>query len=248
MKALVKIAGGKGNVQIRDVPEPFPGPGQVKIEVKAAGICGSDIHILHGKSPQPIHPPFIMGHEFSGIITETGPGSTVWHVGDRVTAETAFFVCEQCEYCRAGQYHLCRERKGFGFWHDGAFAQYIVVPEKRVHKLPDCIDFISGALCEPLAVATHAVGELSRILPGDLVLVSGVGSIGLLAAQVARLKGGRVILWGRRKTPGVLRLPDLWVSAKGSMGGLKIFKPAFMSGAREKGSMSYWNAPVRRRR
>lgn len=202
MKALVKLAAGKGNVQIRDVPEPFPGPGQVKIEVKAAGICGSDIHILHGGSPQPTHPPFIMGHELSGMITEIGPGSTAWHVGDRVTAETVFSVCEQCEYCRTGLYHLCRERKGFGFWHDGAFAKYIVVPEKRVHKLPDRTDFISGALCEPLAVVTHAVVELSIILPGDLVLVSGVGSIGLLAAQVARLKGGRVVLSGTKEDAG----------------------------------------------
>ena len=235
MKALVKIAGGKGNVQICEVPEPFPRQGQVKIEVKAAGICGSDIHILHGKSPQPTHPPFIMGHEFSGIIREMGPGSTVGQVGDRVVAETAVFVCEQCEYCRTGQYHLCREREGFGFWHDGAFAQYIIVPEKRVHKLPDSIDFISGALCEPLAVATHAVGELARILPGDLVLVSGVGTIGLLAAQVARLKGGRVILSGTSEDTGRLAIARSLGFSEGIDGQAQNFQACIHELSRGKG-------------
>jgi L-iditol 2-dehydrogenase len=91
---------------------------------------------------------------------------------------------------------MCWERKGFGFWHDGAFAKYIVVPEKRVHRLPGGVDFFAGALCEPLAVATHSVVELTPIKPGDWVLVTGVGAIGLLVAQVARLKGGRVILAG----------------------------------------------------
>jgi L-iditol 2-dehydrogenase len=196
MKGLVKFARGKGNVEIREVPEPSPKTGQVKVEVKAAGICGSDIHILHDQIVQPIHPPFIMGHEFSGVVTEVGPDVPFWKEGDRVTAEPAFSVCERCEYCRTGQYHMCWERKGFGFWHDGAFAKYIVVPEKRVHKLPDHVDFVSGALCEPLAVAAHSVVELTPIRPGDLILVTGVGAIGLLVAQVAKSMGGRVILAG----------------------------------------------------
>jgi L-iditol 2-dehydrogenase len=196
MTGLVKFARGKGNVDLREVPEPSPGPNQVKIEVKAAGICGSDIHILHDQIVQPIHPPFVMGHEFCGIVTETGPGVTVWKEGDRVTAEPAFSVCERCEYCRTGQYHLCWERKGFGFWHDGAFAKFIVVPEKRVHRLPAGVDFIAGALCEPLAVAAHSVIERTAIRPADWVLVTGVGAIGLLVAQVARLRGARVVLAG----------------------------------------------------
>lgn len=196
MKGLVKFARGKGNVDLREVPEPSPGPGQVKIEVKAAGICGSDIHILHDQIVQPIHPPFIMGHEFCGVVTEAGPGVPAWKKGDRVTAEPAFSVCERCEYCRTGQYHMCWERKGFGFWHDGAFAKYIIVPEKRVHRLPAGVDFIAGALCEPLAVAVHSVIELTELKPADWVLVTGVGAIGLLAAQVARIKGGRVVFAG----------------------------------------------------
>jgi L-iditol 2-dehydrogenase len=91
---------------------------------------------------------------------------------------------------------LCKERKGIGFWFDGSFADFIVVPEKRVHRLPENVDFIAGALCEPLACVIHGVIELSQVHSGDTVLVTGVGSIGLLAAQVARSEGGRVILSG----------------------------------------------------
>jgi L-iditol 2-dehydrogenase len=196
MKALVKYARGEGNMEIREVPEPSPDANQVKIKVKAAGICGSDIHIYHDEIDIPMNPPFVVGHEFCGVIAEVGPGDSSWAVGDRVTSETAFSVCEHCECCRTGHYNLCRERKGIGFWFDGAFTNYVIVPEKRVHKLPDNIDFISGALCEPLSVVTHGVIELSHVETGDTVLVSGMGAIGLLAAQVARSQGGRVIMSG----------------------------------------------------
>ena len=196
MKGLVKYARGKGKMEIRDLPEPYPKEGQVKIEVKAAGICGSDIHVYHDEIDLPIRTPVVMGHEYCGVIVEVGRGVTNWLVGTRVTSETAFSVCERCVYCRTGQYHLCKERKGIGFWFDGAFADYIVIPEKRVHKLPENVDFIAGALGEPLACITHGVTELSRVHSGDTVLVAGVGAIGLLAAQVARAEGGRVIISG----------------------------------------------------
>lgn len=196
MKGLVKYARGKGKVEIRDLPEPYPKEGQVKIEVKAAGICGSDIHVFHDEIDLPIRTPVVMGHEYCGVIVEVGRGVTNWQVGTRVTSETAFSVCESCVYCRTGQYHLCKERKGIGFWFDGAFADYIVIPEKRVHKLPDNVDFIAGALGEPLACITHGVIELSRVHSGDTVLVAGLGAIGLLAAQVARAEGSRVIISG----------------------------------------------------
>ncbi len=130
------------------------------------------------------------------MIAEVGPGVSQWHVGDPVTSETAFSVCERCAYCRTGHYNLCKERKGIGFWFDGAFTNYVIVPEKRVHRLPENVDFISGALSEPLSVVTHGVIELSHIEVGDTVLVSGMGAIGLLAAQVARAQGARVIISG----------------------------------------------------
>ena len=196
MKGIVKFGRGPGQIEVREVKDPEPQAGEVKIEVKASGICGSDIHVFHDEIDLPIRTPVVMGHEFCGVIVELGEGVNDWHVGDRVTSETAFSVCEKCVYCRTGQYQMCKERKGIGFWFDGSFADFIVVPGKRVHKLPQNVDFIAGALCEPLACVTHGVMELSQIHSGDSVLVTGVGAIGLLAAQVARSEGGRVIISG----------------------------------------------------
>lgn len=196
MKALVKYASGSGNLEIRNVPEPVPGPGQVKIEVKAAGICGSDIHIYHSDIAIPVKPPVIIGHEFSGEIAEVGEGVTQWKPGDRVTSETAFSFCGVCELCRSGFYNLCNERKTLGYWYNGAFAKYTVVPEQRLHRLADHVDFVTGAMMEPLACITHAALELTTIKAGDLVLISGPGPIGLMALQLARAEGAVVVVSG----------------------------------------------------
>ena len=183
-------------MEIRDVPEPSPGPGQVKIEVKAAGICGSDVHLLKGDIAIPIRPPVVIGHEFSGVIVQLGSGVSGWGVGDRVTVEPGLDTCGQCQYCQTGHSHLCKERRPLGFHYNGGFAKYVIAPAQNVYRLPDNVDFIGGALGEPVAVVTHGVIEISRVLPGDNVLVSGVGAIGLLAAQVARCYGARVVISG----------------------------------------------------
>jgi L-iditol 2-dehydrogenase len=197
MKGLVKFARGDGNMEIREVAEPQPGPGQVKIAVEATGICGSDLHIFHDDiAGIPINPPVITGHEFSGVVAAVGEGVTAWKIGDRVTSETAFSFCGQCGHCRAGRYNICDNRRTLGYWYNGAFAPYTVVPQARVHRLPDSIDFIAAALCEPLACVTHAVLELTGITTGDVVLVSGPGAVGLLAMQVAKAQGATVIVSG----------------------------------------------------
>ena len=184
-------------MEIRDIPEPKPGSGQVKIEIKAAGICGSDLHIFHDDiAGIPINPPVITGHEFCGIVVQTGDGVTRWKVGDRVTSETAFSFCGECMFCRTGRYNLCNQRRTLGYWYNGVFTKYTVVPQERVHCLPDHVDFIAGALCEPLACVTHAVLELTSIETGDVVLVSGPGSIGLQALQVAKSAGAIVVVSG----------------------------------------------------
>lgn len=206
MKALVKYSRGDGNMEIREVAEPTPGPGQVKVEVKAAGICGSDLRIYHDNTPVPISTPVTIGHEFSGKVTEVGEGVTQWKPGDRVVSETAYSICGKCHYCITGNYHMCNGRKGLGYWQNGVFAKYTILPQERIHLLPDNIDFISGALLEPLACVTHAVLEQTNITAGDMVLVVGPGAIGLGALQIAKLQGAVVIVAGTSRSKERLKL------------------------------------------
>ena len=196
MKALVKYAIGQGNMEIRDIPEPLVGPGQVKIEVKEAGICGSDLHIYNNDIAITLNPPVVPGHEFSGVIAEVGDGVEEFKIGDRVVCEAAYYYCRDCDYCRSGFYNLCRDKKSLGYYYNGAFERYTVVDAKNTHKLPDDIDFLSGAMLEPLACVTHAVYDQCHIEAGDLVVVSGPGSVGLMAAQVAKAEGALVIITG----------------------------------------------------
>jgi L-iditol 2-dehydrogenase len=196
MQAVVKYAHGKGNVELRDIPEPSPGPDEVMIEVKAAGICGSDLHIYDEDIRLPIRPPVVIGHEFSGVIAEVGSSVTEWKPGDRVTSETAIHVCGECLPCRTGNYNVCAEKRLLGYWFNGAFTKYCVVPSRLIHRLPDNISFLSGALCEPLACCVNGVIEKTRIRPGDLVVIAGPGPIGLLSLQIAKAQGASVILCG----------------------------------------------------
>lgn len=196
MKAVYKYAPGPGNVELREVPEPTAGPGEVKIEVKAAGVCGSDVHLWHGDIKLNVRIPMVMGHEFSGVVAEVGPGVTRWKPGDRVTSETARHVCGQCTNCRIGAYNICEEKGLIGYVYDGCFTKYCIVPDYRVHRLPDNVDFMAGAMTEPLSSCINGVLEKTPISPGDVVVVAGPGGIGLLSMQLARLAGGTIILCG----------------------------------------------------
>ena len=160
MKALVKFAQGDGNMEIREVPEPSPGPGEVKVEVMAASICGSDLHIMHGDIGIPMRLPVIPGHEFAGVVTEVGAGVEEIAVGDRVTGENTRTACGVCHQCATGSYNLCQKRLATGYAYDGAFTKYVVIPKIRIHKLPDNVDFACGALTDPSACAYHAVQNL----------------------------------------------------------------------------------------
>ncbi|HBY96280.1 MAG: zinc-binding dehydrogenase [Ardenticatenaceae bacterium] len=196
MQAIVKYEMGDGHLELREVPEPEAGSGQVKIQVQAAGICGSDLHIWHGDIGIPIKPPVVLGHEFAGVISQVGPGVMDLHVGQRVTAENSHTVCGRCEYCMTGDYNLCTERRATGYAFDGAFAPYCVVPAERVHLLPDTVDFFTGALSDPMACAYRAVCEKGEVGPADTVLITGAGPMGLFSTQFAKLSGAKVILAG----------------------------------------------------
>ena len=196
MISLVKEAPGKGNVALLDMPSPQLAPGQVMIRVEATGVCGSDLHIMDDDIKLNLRPPVIMGHEFCGVIEKAADDVSGWRPGDRVTAETTFRSCGRCRHCRTGGYNLCPEKELIGYVHNGCFARHCVVPVARLHRLPDRLSFEEGALCEPLACTVHALLEMTTVNPGETVLIAGVGAIGLLAAQVARASGARVIACG----------------------------------------------------
>jgi len=194
MKAVVKYENGVGNVELRDMPEPLADASQVKIEVKAAGVCGTDIHIYYDEYKTT--PPVILGHELAGVVVEVGKDVTEVKVGDRITSETFFDTCGICRYCRSGRINLCAKRRSIGSHVNGAMTKYVIVPKINVHRLPENVDFQAGALTEPLACVVHAALIRAKIIPGDVVLVSGPGTIGLLTVQVAKSAHAIVVLCG----------------------------------------------------
>ena len=194
MQAVVKTARGEGSVALREVPAPQPGPGQVLLAVRAAGICGTDLHIFHDEFPT--QPPVVLGHELAGEVMATGDGVTGVAPGDRVTTETYFHLCGSCRFCRGGQPNLCPERRSIGSGVNGGFAPYIVVPERNLHPLPDGLTFQEAALTEPLACVVHGALELPKVTAGEVAVVAGPGAIGLLTLQVVQAAGATAIVLG----------------------------------------------------
>lgn len=196
MKSLVKKELGFGNLEIVDVEEPICGDDQVKILVKYAGVCGSDLHTYEGHYK--VKAPVTLGHEFSGEVVEIGKNVSGITVGDRVTTETTFYICGDCIYCQSKNYNLCSHRKGLGTQQDGGFAKYVIARKESVHILPENVSYISAALSEPLACSHHAVAK-ARINKDDVVVILGPGPIGLLTAQVAKTYGAKVVMTGLEK-------------------------------------------------
>lgn len=196
MRGIVKTKKGSGNIEIRDYPIPeLRGEDWVLIEVKAAGICGTDLHIWHDMYPY--WPPVILGHEFSGEIIKTGNAVKRYAVGDRVVAEPHSFACGTCYLCRQGKEQLCAQKRSPGWGFDGAFAQYVTMPERLLHRIPEGISWDIAALTEPMAIAVHQVTERCGIACGDTVVITGAGPIGIMCACVAKHMGaGRVIITG----------------------------------------------------
>jgi L-iditol 2-dehydrogenase len=194
MRAIVKTAPGVGHVELRDLPEPHPGPGEVLIAVRAAGICGTDLHIFHDEFPT--QPPVVMGHEVAGEVVAVGEGVSRTAASDAVTCETYFHLCGICRFCRAGRPNLCPERRSIGSAVDGGFAELLATPERNVRRLPPGLDFVAGALAEPLACVVHGALELPKVSPGDVAVVAGPGAIGLLTLQVVKAAGAAVVVLG----------------------------------------------------
>lgn len=194
MKALVKEQRGSGTLVVKDIPEPVVLADQIKIKVHAAGICGTDLHIIKDEYPHTL--PVVMGHEYSGTVVEVGNSVKDFQPGDRVVSHTAAVTCGTCKYCRNGTLILCKERLSIGSGVNGAFAQYLVVPARIAYKIPEGVSMDEAALCEPLAVVTRCVLERSKVSPGQFAVVSGPGPIGLIALQLAKAAGARVVVLG----------------------------------------------------
>jgi len=196
MKAL--LLSRYNHLELADRPRPVPGPGEVLVRVAACGICGSDVHGFDGSSGRRI-PPIVMGHEAAGTVVETGPDAANFRAGDRVTFDSTV-SCGQCPFCRRGQSNLCDRREAFGvscteYRRDGAFAEFVLVPERILYRLPQTLSFAEAAMLEPVSVALHAVAVTdlpgSETPLGDTALVIGAGMIGLLTLQAARAAGCR---------------------------------------------------------
>lgn len=197
MRALVKVSAGPG-LELMDVPEPVPGPGEVKIRVLRAGLCGTDLHIeaWDDWAASMLRPPLVVGHEFYGEIVELGQGvpedeSDGLRPGQRVSVE-GHVVCGHCRNCRAGRRHMCVNTSNLGVNRDGCFADFVVVPHSNVWVQPDLIDPDLGAVSDPLGNAVHTA--LSFPLEGEDVLITGAGPIGVMAAAIVRHAGARHVV------------------------------------------------------
>lgn len=193
MKAAI-LESGKKILDIREVPVPELKPGQVKVKIKACGICGSDAHLVIHGTLKCKHFPRIPGHESSGIIEEVGENVSRFQKGDRVVI-AAGTSCGVCSYCKAGYENLCKDVGVFGFDRDGGFAEYNIVEERYLYSLPDTIPFDQGAiLADAVSTPYHAIRYRGNIQNGDTVAIFGCGGLGIHAVAIARaMTDGKVI-------------------------------------------------------
>lgn len=179
---------GKHDLRVEESPMPEVGEKDVLIEVKACGVCGTDVHIYEGdKGAADVTPPTILGHEFSGVIAAVGNQVTKYKAGDRVCIDPNCY-CGSCDYCRNGLAHYCTDMIGYGTTVNGGFAQFCSVNERQVYLLGENTSFEQGAMAEPAACCLHGI-DMCEIRPGSSVVVIGGGMIGLLMLQLARLAG-----------------------------------------------------------
>lgn len=191
MKAAVFFK--KHDLRVMDVEKPVPGENEVLIKIMACGVCGTDVHIYEGSAgaTKP-KPQTILGHEFSGIVSEVGSSVKNVTVGDRVTVNPND-TCGMCYYCINGQEQFCEDKNGIGTTADGGFAEYIVTRKKTVYRVDDRLSFEEAAMAEPIACCLHGM-DLAEIKTGDKVLIIGGGTIGLIMLQLARLSGASMII------------------------------------------------------
>lgn len=191
MKAAVFY--GKNDLRVEEIPTPKAGPGQVLIRVHACGICGTDVHIYEGDEGAAKSPAgTVLGHEFAGEVVAAGEGVTRVKAGDRVCVDPNK-LCGKCGYCQSGLGHFCEGMVGIGTTSNGGFAEYCAVPEEQAYRIGDTLSYEEAAMAEPVACCLHGI-DMCEIQPGDTVAVFGMGMIGLLMIQLARISGAAKVI------------------------------------------------------
>ena len=180
-------------LSIEDVPKPAAGPGEILVRIETSGLCHTDIHAAHGDWPVKPNPPFIPGHEGVGIVESLGAGVTEVAVGDRVALPWLGYACGACEYCTTGWETLCEQQRNTGYGIDGGYAQYAKAAAKYVAKVPDGVDPLDAAPLTCAGVTTYKAVKVSGARPASLVAVFGIGGLGHLALQYAKIFGATVV-------------------------------------------------------
>ncbi len=188
---LQAVMTSPGEIEFREVPVPEIGEEEVLVKIMSIGVCGSDIHVYHGKHPYTSY-PVVQGHEVSGEIFKAGKRVTQFKPGDKVTIQPQV-TCGKCYSCTHGSYHICDDLKVMGFQTTGTASEFFAVEAAKVIKIPDRLDFDEGAMIEPVAVAVHALGRGGDV-KGRKVLVLGAGPIGNLVAQAAKGLGAEAVM------------------------------------------------------
>jgi alcohol dehydrogenase, propanol-preferring len=192
MKAAV-VTDFQAPLEIQDLPIPQPGPGEVLVRMETSGLCHTDIHAAHGDWPVKPTPPFIPGHEGVGIVEELGTGVTARSVGDRVAIAWLGYACGECRHCIGGWETLCESQQNSGYSVNGTFAEYALVPAAFATPVPDQVSSRDAAPLTCAGVTTYKAIRVARVAPAETVAIFGVGGLGHLAVQYARIVGAIVI-------------------------------------------------------
>lgn len=186
-----QIMAAPGEIEISEVAIPCITPGEVLVAIRRIGICGSDIHVYHGKHPYVTY-PLTQGHEVSGEIVKVGNEVEGLSIGQKVTIEPQDY-CGRCHPCRHGKYNLCEELKVMGFQTKGAASEYFAIDANKVTPLPSCITYDEGAMIEPLAVTVHAANQAGNLIDKNIIII-GAGPIGILLCQTVKAFGAKHVV------------------------------------------------------
>lgn len=192
MKAAI-FNGPNQPLEVKEVPTPRPGPGEILVKVAACGVCHTDMHYIDHGVPTFKQPPMILGHEASGHVAELGDGVSRWHVGDRVILP-AVLSCGVCRQCRIGRENICDNMQMFGNHIDGSYAEFVLSPAKDALLVPEEVPLIEGSIiADAISTPYHAVVNRAKVKAGDWVAVFGCGGVGINVVQIAAAVGASVI-------------------------------------------------------